>query len=1125
MLNRYFCFAFLLLSFSNVTSSETLNKLANIDFDQADFYLLDVSDEGVKVSPSIDSYVHRGDLFIAVTPLFEGLRLKYSLIGNKLSVSYAENTEEFSLLEEEAIDGQWFYDGSFIFVKADLIEQWFSTRITSDTNTLKMNFSGHKTDFPYKTIKSQQKQRRLKNLVIDRSPSEPPKYSGAVITIEDEYRLATVPTGFANIEYKENDRNERYSASMQMEADLAYHSASITLNHNNEDTDSRVLFSRYPQYPGDKILGIWDTYSFGDLYLRQSTLTPGTSRGLGIDFSANVKGNFNENMTTSFSKTARPGWDADVYHNGVFLETRVVPADGLMEFNNLEVFYGANEFKIVLYGPFGEQETLIEQVSVRNNGLGQGDYSYGLSFKENDSSLLDIDPSEFDIDAIGGNFNIGLFDNWQIGLNVSLYDINNPEGGSESYRISNQLTFPGWFFQNNIAINPNNITQASSLATSFLNNDNFILNYDSRANDDENQPDESILSARYNIKLGPTTNNISYENSEFSGLKTESLQYRFSYYNRYLNVTNSLNYTSRTGTEDRFSGVLNLTTNINRTLRLVASIPYEINGEETVDSEQITASVLYSYRHGDYNHQLNASNSSFFEENRWSIGYNLAVNKPTHQLTLRTLYNSDDNWSLTAGVAINFGYDYFNNEMVFSSKTLRNAGSLDVHTYLDRQLNGIPDVLDYDLSGVTFSGGPSWDDVETNQDGQARLFGANNGITALSAQWQTGSSSVNNDYIIYSHPGSLQRVNLPFYLTTEVELFVVIANGSQALTLANVPLMADNIATGDSYAIDTDFDGYASFVDLLPGTYNIYVDKQFLKEKGLQAEIGGFEFTSPLRGGFVVLPNIELARSENGDIGKNHLQRVLLDEYNYEPLLNSENDKLIHLPPKGGMKAPYSSDKLGLAVFKEIKTQSTELERKELRRKLAEAAQNANQLLPVQPNIDSPSSQSNTIDQNKKQTDDLSSPEIQTMDEFAPQNATVQISPMQPEAKSSVAVQPIAVEEKQPAQRIDNDALVEVPTKELIEHPVISHKLDLSTGYVVQYAALKSLDIAKAMTKNYLNTERLYIARKVVKGQSYYCLISEVLADQRAVAQYLKTAEKDGFMVPATNYLETIWSK
>ena len=93
MLNRYFCFAFLLLLFSSATSSETLNKLANIDFDQADFYLLDVSDEGVKVAPSIDSYVHRGDLFIAVTPLFEGLRLKYSLIGNKLSVTYADNTE------------------------------------------------------------------------------------------------------------------------------------------------------------------------------------------------------------------------------------------------------------------------------------------------------------------------------------------------------------------------------------------------------------------------------------------------------------------------------------------------------------------------------------------------------------------------------------------------------------------------------------------------------------------------------------------------------------------------------------------------------------------------------------------------------------------------------------------------------------------------------------------------------------------------------------------------------------------------------------------------------------------------------------------------------------------------
>jgi hypothetical protein len=1105
---RYLVSFLFIISFSAV--SQPLKKLANIDFEQADFYLLDLSDNGGKVAPSIDTYSHRGDLYVAITPFFEGLRLKYSLIGNQLTVTFANKTSEIDLTEEQDNNGQWFYDGSFVFVNSSVLEQLLDTKISITTNTLKMDLSGHTIDFPYKTIRNQQKQRKLNNYIIDRTGDEQQSASGAVITIEDEYRLATVPTGFANLEYQVNDRSERYDANIQMQSDLAYHSASITLNQSENDTSSRVLLSRYPQFTGDKILGIWDTYSVGDLYLTQSSLSEGsTSRGLGINFSANVKGNFNENMTTSFSKTARPGWDADIYHNGVFLETRTVPADGLMEFNNLEVYYGANEFKIVLYGPFGEQETLFEQVRVQENSLGQGDFSYGLWLKENDSSFLDINPSEFDIDSIGGRFSFGLFQNWQLGLSVDLNDIHNPNGGNESYRISNQVTFPGWFFQNNIAINSNNISQASSLATSFFNNDNFTLRYDSKWNEEQNDTKlgESRLSVNYNFKLGNTVNNISYDKNQFDSFKTESLQYRFSFFNRYLNLTNALNYTRRDNTEDRAFGSLNLTTRVNNTIRFVASIPYEISGDEVVDPEQISASILYNYRHGAYNHTFNASNRSFFKENLWSVGYNLAVNKPTHQYTLRTLYNSEEKWSLTAGIAINFGYDYFNNEMVFSSKSLRGGGSLDVHTYLDRQLNGIPDVLDYNLAGVTFSGGPYWEEISTNQNGQARLLGANSGITALTAKWESGSATLNNDYVIYSHPGSLQRVNLPFYLTTEVELFVVIANGGQAMTLANVPLIASNVSTGDEYSIETDFDGYASFVDLLPGTYNIYVDKQYLGDKGLQAEIGGFEFTSPLKGGFVVLPNIELSRSESGEIGANKLQNVSLDENNYEPLFYTDNDKLIHLPPKGGMKAPYSSDKLDLAIFKEIKTQSTEQERKELRSKLAAAAESSQQFQSSSTQSTN-STLAGTSVANSQETAEAFNTSAEATEDL---NPLVILSPLEPDSE-------IDDTDLLPASA-DNLLIQDTNTEQT------DKKLDLSSGYVVQFSALRSLDIAKALAETFPNTNQLHIVRKIVNGESFYCLISQVFPDQRSANKYLETAEKEGFMVDATNYLEPIWSK
>jgi hypothetical protein len=1109
MLTRYHYFAYLLLCLSFTATATTLNNLANIDYDQADFYLLDVTDNGVKVINSVDAYGYQGELYIAITPLFEGLRLKYSLIGNKLSVTYADKSAEFEFEFEKVLSdtGQWFNDGSFIYIHSSILEQLFTTQIVLNTNSLKVDFTGHRFDFPYKTIKNQQKQRQYNNYIADDKNIKTQNNSNAIITIKDQYRLATVPNGYASLEYQANNRKNDYDVIIQTESDLAYHSASITLARNDQDTTSRVLFSRYPQFTGDKILGIWDQYSFGDLWLSQSSLTSSSSRGLGINFSANIKGNVNENMTTSFAKTARPGWDADIYHNGVFLETRVVPADGLMEFNNLEVFYGSNEFKIALYGPFGEQETLYERVSVKTNPLGQGDISYGLSISENDSSLLDLNMSEFDIDAIAGKFSIGLFNNWQLGLSVNLNDIHNPNGGSESYIITNQITFPGWFFQNNTAINSNTITQVSSLATSFFNNDNLTLRYDSQWKKDENETslDTSSFDANYNFSFGSITNNFSYSYDELTTSKNQRLDYRVSAFYKYFNVSNSLSYIHKNGTEDDFFGALNLTTRVNNDLRFIAYVPYDFSGEETINPELISASILYNYRTENYNHSFSASNRSFFKENLWTLGYNLAVNKPTHQLTLRTQYDSKENWSVRAGITVNFGYDYFNNEMVLSSQTFRGTGSLDVHTYLDRQLNGIPDVLDYNLANVTFSGGQNWESVVTNEDGQARLFGAPQGVTALSAHWETGGSTLNNDYLIYSHPGSLQRVNLPFYLTTEIEFFVVLGNENQTVTLANVPLIASNVSSGDEYTVESDLDGYASFVDLLPGKYNIFVDRKFLREKGLQAEVGGFEFTSPLRGGFVVLPNIELSRSDSGDIGANNLLKVLLDEYNYEPLLYTDNDKLIHLPPKGAMKAPYSSDTLELAVFKETKTQSTTQERKILREKLANAAASSRQFQPGLTNkmvFDTEGENFATAQDNiEVLTTNINQPE-----NINDQVPVVQVSSV--EQMTAIQIDPTA---DLPAQYSNFEETDTNP--------------DLSSGFVVQYAALKSLDIAKTLATTFPNTTQLHIVRKLVNSEFFYCLISSVMPDLTTANQYLSTTEKEGFIVDATQYLDTIWSK
>ncbi|MDU0354647.1 carboxypeptidase-like regulatory domain-containing protein [Paraglaciecola aquimarina] len=126
---------------------------------------------------------------------------------------------------------------------------------------------------------------------------------------------------------------------------------------------------------------------------------------------------------------------------------------------------------------------------------------------------------------------------------------------------------------------------------------------------------------------------------------------------------------------------------------------------------------------------------------------------------------------------------------------------------------------------------------------------------------------------------------MPFYLTTELEFFVVLINQDQVSSLGNAPIIVSNISTGDEYQAESDVDGYVSFNNLMLGNYQVKIDQQFLTDKGLQAEVAGFEFNSPLKGGFILLPNIELSRSESGEIGANKLLKIDLDDDNYAPIL------------------------------------------------------------------------------------------------------------------------------------------------------------------------------------------------------------------------------------------------
>jgi hypothetical protein len=1136
MLVRFLLVIILLLINVSVYAKD-LYQLKNIDLDTADFYLFDLYDGQIQLARAIDAYYHDGRYFVAITPILETLLLKYKSSNSQLDVDFDDKDLTFYFIGNVETDksgsGQWFRDEIYTYLDIDVISQILGTDIEISTAFLRMKIQPHSFNFPYQIIEQQQNKRSFNQFSQWSGSADKDVLTEQIITIPDTYRLLTMPTGYLKLDYAATKYNENYLSTFQSISDIAYHSANVTITDNETETASRVTLSRYPQYAGDKILGVWDTYTIGDIFSQKNQLDNQsvTTRGLGLSFSANKKSLHRENMSTSITKDAPPGWEADLYRNGNFITTTTVPADGLLVFNDLEVFYGKNNFKISLYGPYGEEKQLNEYIDVRKNPLSEGDISYQLSLKDNDNSLLSMDLTDLNIDSINAGFGYGIYDSWQFGLNVS----NNSSANGERFtsaRFRNLISLQNFLFENNLVIDQNNnYQQITTLSTSIIKNDSFITQYKFGGGDNNaSLGNEETLSFNYNISFDRFLWGLSYQKSFDFNTQIAKLNTSVSFGG--LNFTNTLTYNDIKFVDEelKLQGNFNIAGRVTKDFRIIASVPYlpEFGG---IDKENTAINFSYRIRDSFENdHNFSLITSSIGKDNRWSLRYNVAWTKPSHQLLFGAGASSNDNWNLRAGVSFYFGYDHHNRRPIISSKNILSVGAMDIHAYLDRQMNGIPDVLDYNLEGVRFLGNKNWESFETNEQGKVHLIGANPGVNKLTAQWQDGTNTIRNDYLLYSHPGSLSKVNLPFYLTTEIETFVVLNINGVLLPLRNANVRLVNHSLSKEQIIRTDEDGYLFSTGLIPGYYSIIVESDYLRSKGFTSNVIGYQFKTPSGGGFIVIPAIILTREDGVKLPES-VAILELTQDNFEQIVDVDNQELIHLPPKGAFETPLSIENLSI----EYQTSKAYIENSYNQRFAKNYKQNAKANVEEPPKRRIETGKVNPI---PKVVNELSvvanvvNVALYVGDYITFANAV--------EASVALNKQEVEVIERTSANgriiyRIKVDDFKDKTTADLYyrqNYSNVSYSVDdikikpeLSSGWVIQLSAFKNTASILKLSNSYPNFDDLYVAKKLVNGTYWYCLISKVYQEREAAMLFLAEQSSPGLPVEASKYADVVWKK
>jgi len=1120
----YKLISLLLLWFTYTCYAQPLMKSAIND---DDILLLDVKVDGSGLAQSIEAYNYKGHTLMAIEPLFDSLKLRYLLAEDQLTLYKGDELFSFPLASQPYDESQiktqselleiWATDGFYRYIELQLLEKIFDVVIETDftqqlTSISTDNKRGNKGDknvylFPVQQLQLLAERRHFDRIYNRNSAAEVKR---SAITINDQYRLFTPPHG--RVAASADLEDQYFNGSVQLVSDLLYHSANLTLSDTtNTELAASMSLSRYKLAPEERIFSLFDSYTFGDVSGVANNLTTTSNSGVGVVFRRAPKGYRRKNLETTIDEIAPPGWDAELFHNGVFLENAIVPNDGRLVFENQPLDYGINAFEVRLYGPYGEEEIIKNDINVKQNALGQGQLAYNINVLDKNHNLIN-DPNRegYSVTNFGSSINYGVTDQWQLGFSYASLD-----DEQKLYSIKNALSFENMVIESDVSVDQGKkYAQLTSLSGSLFNNSSYSLlaesaeNFESETIDTKDDEllrfggayifnNTTFLSPRFSVdyrkkddlKTLIATNQLSKRlwgvslshTFTYTGIKQDSL------------ATTTLASESMNGSflaSGKLFGV-----------QVSGNVNYDPKSSDPIlDSSSITLrkSLKDSFNN---NHYLTARYRPLFDmSNRWELRHRAALDTGNYQLTYSSSYDSNEEWELQLGIRFFLGYDYHHNKIIMDSELSSGSATLDVHSYLDRHANGEPDVLDYNLEGVSYSGNRQWKKFESGKDGRTILPGVYaNSEFGFQAKWQEGSATINNDYVVYTHPGAYVDVNMPFYLITDLTGFVVRHHKGEEIGLRNVTMQLLDENNEVLKTVETDQDGYYEFLQLAPNTYNVQISEDYLQTKGFTSDVTGVSVATSGRGGFVELPILVLRRVDNkAGKGGEANSTFILDEDNVDALVWDENvgvnQNYFTLPQKGSVVAKHSlseeslDKQVGLIIANTTNTFPN----------LDEIAHEDNE-------VDSEDAET-TMVLNKALNDDhlnelKSSQEPDGGSDLLPR-LKMKVIPL---ATEKINVKPISAKVANASAMTNNDHR-------------LSPAYDLS-GWSIQFVASKAKMDNARVVKMYSEIGKLFVGGKVSSsGGAFYCVISQSFSSKQAARDALAVSGLKGWVTQSKNY-------
>jgi|GEM_PF-5346793 len=579
-----------------------------------------------------------------------------------------------------------------------------------------------------------------------------------------------------------------------------------TLSRNSEETQ-HFVFIPYRQFQA------FDIYSPSFAGARNSRLAQGFYiSNQPLSYSSQVASREIRGLT-------EPNWTVELYQSGVLSAASRSNELGEYVFENIPVFYGNNNFKVVSIGPQGQRREETRSYSISNNQPQQGQFYYALSAAQSHLSndvILDT--------------NYGLGNNWNVGSRA-LWSQNLIDPSQTQIYFGNRV---GAYFE------------SLSPTLDFVN-DNKGAHY---------------INPR--IALPWTQGSFDLNYYKFSEFESEIFQkYRSSFLDERYELSGLFSLPIHHPVTLRFISSLNryesldLSYNENKLFLLTGILGTQVQlGAEHLKgdtsywtlNEQIQKSFSRSIVKLKLEHDTNGLNSIENEitlrsasrkfHTRFLLAHNfrseentaiVAVSRDFEKLRWGFDVSASDLGKLSAMTTLSTSLfaDTYHSQLRSTSRNLSEKANAIIEVCMDTNYNEKCDEHEAKASSIAFQINNRSESLYSDEEGILFLAGlapyssyqlALDGNKLFEERLKAPQSS----YQIYTESGRSYQLSIPLRYSLEMDgLLEIIDRNGKLSPAKNRILELVHIESQKKFEARSEFDGYFLFEDLVPGEYEI----------------------------------------------------------------------------------------------------------------------------------------------------------------------------------------------------------------------------------------------------------------------------------------------------------------